>query len=383
MKRGRSLCGVLAMAAVLTGTAGCWDVTSPELLRIPTIVGVDWRHGRYAVSVQAITPSAIKTPSGGASSTASHPPIVVLKGSGRTFLAALVHSGLNDPLHNPMTLAHLDALVLGRSVLAPAPLAGVWDSLLRNPFVHPTFWILATRGPAESVVAAADTLGPDPLNEMRRSLDASREADRVARIRFWRAMERIYNAPFEGILVPRVRVQSGDSASPSGLRFRFGGGAVLVRNRLVGWLDPRDVQAWLILTNHSHHGALTFRDGNERVTESIGRTNVRLRWSRGVLSARIEVPVSLREVDAPGTTAAGPVPAHIGATTARALNRDLSRLIAWCQGHDADLFRLEWRGQQANVPGMPRNPSRWPRVFARSTVHLSVRVTVVDHGMLR
>ena len=370
--------GLVLLVPLLTG---CWDVQSEHLLRLPTMFGVDWSHGQYQLTVQSVAPNLVTTSSVGSGSSSSVPPLWIGVGKGRTFTDALLQSGIEDPLHTPLMTAHVSLLVLGKSALRPQALNGLWDALLRNVNFYPSCYVVVSRGTSAAVMRAPDVLAPTPTDAFRRAMEHASYADRLAPVAFWEVIERVYDEPYEGIVIPVVKVVSGPSPD-RGTIFHFAGGAVLFENKLVGWLTPNQMQTWTILTNHSNTGALTVQQGAERVVVAINRTHTWLRWRDRHIYVRTNAQISVIEVNTAQGLADGAVPPAAATLAAHKLDADIAQLIAWSQAHKVDILQLGHQVAQFNRSQFPHDALAWPAIFAKSQVLVTVKVNIANNGRL-
>lgn len=379
-RAGRLLRALLALASVPL-LAGCWDARSPEHLFIPILMAVDRTSGGYTVTVQAVAPALLSvSPGSSGGSSGSTPPVWVVQGEGSTVLAALQAASLNFP--EPITLAHLQVLVLGPSVFAPPALEDVTDALLRSPYLSRSFWVYTCPGPAAAVARAQNALGLYPAQVLIRVAERETRTGRLAPVRFIRWLSEHTNAPAAAALLPEVTVRPAPPPA-TGDDFRFPGMALVRNDRLVGLLSPRQTAVWSLVApyppgEHAQRPLVTVTTPSARWVYQIQAHQAR--WTVDPTRLQVRLTLTATLAEARGTVPAKQDQSRLQQALARQAAREVLALVHWSQARHADIFGIA-RLAQATEPGWwAASAARWPTLYARLPVRVTVQARLQDVG---
>lgn len=355
--------------------SGCWDVETPEVLTVPVMMAIDWRHQTYRVTIEADAPDLLQSP-GQSNSSGSSRPTWILQGQGPSVAEALLHTGLNAPTLNPLTLTHLRVLILGQSALSPKAMPGIWDWLSRSPYLHRTFWVLATSGPASRIAETTNPLGPDPVTVLEQEMKDARVNGWIAPIRFYRLTEIMTNAPGSAQLIPLVTLKAEPGVS-NGTNFTFDQGAdVLSPTRLVGRWTPSQVMTYNLLTNRRPHVFFRLCQDGQCWTVGTITSRTRILLTGQGIEATSTVQIGLLEHDGSGRTQFAPL--WLEHAAAAQLSRQMFNEIRWTQAHRVDLFGLSTQEALWHPVWFNRHANQWMTRYAQ--LPLKVHVTVILHG---
>jgi hypothetical protein len=311
----------------------------------------------------------------------------VVRGEGVTLNQAIRRASLNVP--QPVTLSHLEVLVIGRSVLAPRPLSGCLDGLLRSPLLVRTFWVYGTLGPASGIAHAVNPIGLYPAQVLIRASDRAARNAFIAPQRFERWVQSLENAPEAATLLP---ILTADHTAPpgTGADYRFPGSFLLRRDRVVGEMRPQQTVLWFLIAPHAESDGharplITVRDGRLRMAFVVEAHRTRLVWRPDRLSVTVSVGAGLDEVNRPHGSPFIPPPG--GQTAMRRalawhLARALFHFIRWTQRRDLDVLAIS-RLAAAQDPAWYRaHAAQWSRIYPRLPVTVHVDVIIENTGNL-
>ncbi|MCL6564329.1 MAG: spore gernimation protein GerC [Firmicutes bacterium] len=368
-----ALCG----CALLFLLTGCWDITQPEPLTIPVLMAVDRQSKGLRVAVEADVPQLMHSP-GSSSGSGSTRPTWVVQGTGNTLTEALRHTGLDFPNRNPLTFAHLRVVVLSQAVLQGPAFSGVIDRLARAPYLHRTFWLLATAGPAAPFAETVNPVGPDPVEVLDDVLRALKHDGSAYPTRFYRCLERWENRPFAVVPLPLLALRS-QPGLPGASDFAVVGAVVTAASGAVGRWSPDEVATWGLLTNRRPSVLLTVPSGKGQWVLQVVSEHFELHVTRQALEVKGAVGVSIDEVDGHPN----PLPlSTLSQQAAQQLAQRAVQLVHWTQVHRVDAFTLYPHTERLGPLASPPAPAAWMARYARLPVRASVRVTVRNAGSL-
>jgi spore germination protein BC len=375
----------LGLVFVLTG---CWDIVSPEQLVIPTILAVDWQGGRYHVTIQSVAPALLSVGpgggGGGGGSTTS--PVRVRSGSGPTLLTAIRRAGFSFP--DPTSLSQLQVLVLGRSVLAPRPFAGVLDTLIRSPFLDRNFWVFGTEGPADQVLKGANPTGLHPADVLVRTSEREAASARIRRHRFGPWTEALVSGPTT-VPLPLVEVEAAERPG-TGQDFRFPGSLLVQGGRVVGRVSPDETAVWTVLAPAGGEDSpvlpvFTFVEAGTRYAFSLTRYRTRIELTPAALRLDTSVAARLEEMDRPdgGPVRKPPVPeSELAQALARHITAQALGLLDRTQRRGLDILAID-RIAAARMPAWYQaHRADWPRTLAKLPTTVRVKASIESTGDL-
>jgi Ger(x)C family germination protein len=372
--------GLLALA-LAPWLAGCWDVQSPEHLLIPTLMAVDRASGRYTVTIQSVVPALLSvSPGSSGGSSGGTPPVWVVQGEGATVLSALQAATLDFPA--PISLSHLEVLVLGPGVFSPRAMADVVDALLRSPYLTRSFWVYASPQPAAGVARAANALGLYPAQVLIRVAERETRTGRLAPIRFIRWLTDSRTVPETTTLLPWVTVRP---ASPpgSGDDFRFPGMALIRGGRVVGTLAPAQTADWSLVApfpagEHALRPLVTVTRGATRWVYQVARH--RTQWTFSPTQVQVRLTLAATLVEADGTDPAAGDQSRLQEALARQVARDVDALVRWSQARHADIFDLGRLAAATDPTWWAAHAGRWAVLYSRLPVRVTVQARLEDVG---
>lgn len=378
----KGLRNTIAVIGVLVATvllSGCWDVTSTEILTVPTLMAIGWHHHQYTITMETDSPELMSTPGSGSSTTTS--PTWILKGHGASISQALLDTGLNVETGNPLTLAHLRVVVLGKSVLSPNRLPTILDHFARAPYLHRTFWILSTTGPATPIAEAENPIGPDPVNVLQRDLKIAKLHGNIVPHRFYRVIESVVNTPYEGLEIPTVMVRPAPNGK-SGGQFRFQGAYIILHDRIIGHWSLHQVRTYALLHNDDPGLLLTVPISNSGYyVFRVLTSHTTVSWRHRSLRISNHCIVSLVEVTSPvGTVHTPPLP--LAGMMAKQLATRITSLVRWTQNHRVDMLGAGVDASLRDPLWFPSHEKDWSDIYAQAPFTIHVSVTIHDTGSL-
>lgn len=377
-----------ALTAALPLLTGCWDVSSPEHLLIPTLMAVDWQGGQYVLTLQAVAPALLSVgpSSGGGGGGSPTPPVWVLQGRGSSLTEAIRSATLGFP--EPIALSHLEVLVLGRSVLAPRPFAGLMDSLLRTPFLVRTFWVFGAVGEAAPIAKAANPIGLYPAHVLIRASERMARNGQLAPRRFSDWVEALENGPTT-VLLPMLSVRT-TSPPGTGDDFQFPGSYLVSAGRLIGNLSHQATIVWTVLTPLSGEVSpiqptISVRQGPVRYLFTLTAYRTHLTLTPQGLHVGTRVTARLDEVD--GLSGPIPSPPPLNQTElARLLADHLAeaerQLIHWSQQRGADILAVGRMAAAERPEWFRSHVAHWDTYYAHLPVYVRVVARIESTGSL-
>lgn len=368
--------------------SGCWDIVSPEHLTLPVLLAVDWSHHQYVVTLESAAPTLITTAvsggAGGSGHTAS--PVWVSVGRAPTVGQALDKAGLNYP--SPMALAHLQAIVVGRSVLQPQTLDEFLDAMMRSPFISHTSYFFASPNSAAPLAQVVNPTGLYPAQVLQRQVKrlASNGTMIPTRLDDW-VSEKV-DAPEDALIIPLVTPKPGPTPD-NGAEFAFPGAWVLARNHIVGNLTTRQMQMLTLVApdmrfpaplhtllrihTDSHHSVV--------VAESSHRSQIQ--WKAGHIDIRLALQVNLVEDGQSPLESSITTSAMVTHALDQSLSHQILQLTEWSQRRQADIFQLGRKIAARHPRQFQAMAARWPEIYAHSTITVHVKSVLTNAGNLR
>lgn len=376
MSRWRLRWAVLGIAGIFL-ISGCWDITSPEPLTIPVLLAVDRQSTGLAVAVEADVPQLMHSP-GSSSGSGSTRPTWVVHGTGSSLTEALRHTGLDFPNRNPLTFAHLRVVVLSQAVLQSKDFSGIIDRLARAPYLHRTFWLLATAGPAAPYAQTVNPVGPDPVEVLDDALRNVQHDGSAYPTRFYSCLRTWENHPFAVVPLPLLALRT-ESGIPDATDFAVTGAVVTGAAGAVGRWSTAQVATWGLLTNRGPSLLLTVPSGQGAWVLQVVSERFHLRATAQALEVSGTVGVTIDEVDGHPSPLALPA---LSQKAAQQLAERASQLVRWTQAHHVDAFSLYPRTEGLGPFAPPPAAAAWMARYAALPVRVTVRVTVRNAGSL-
>lgn len=357
---------------------GCWDVTSSETITVPVLMAIDWHQGQYVVTVESDAPQLLHSP-GASSGSSSTRPTWINSGRGPSFTAAMVNTGLDVLSGNPLTMAHLRVVIIGRSALSPKVLPGILDHLDRAPYLHRTFWVLGSQGPAAKVAEVENPIGPDPVVVLERVLKVAQKHGWAHPPRFYQILETWDDTPYLGTVIP-ILTMSPEPGMAMAQQFQLAGSWVLLGPQKIGQWSRSQAGICAMLMNYHPSLLVPITAPHAVYVFRMVQSHNNLTWSRGSLNVKTSVSVSLAEVD--GDQTSPPSAAWMAQQVSYELSREIMQFIGWTQTHHVDVLGAGLKAEAKHPHWFQENESRWSEIYGNVPVHLTVKVSIRDAGSL-
>lgn len=160
-------CCLNLFLCLLLMTACEHDMGEIENMNFATAIGVDYRDGKYYVSIQLIGLSSVAKHENGEK---AEPEVYVSETSGTTFIDSFFKAYTSS--QERFIWAHVTAIVVSENVLKNG-LAAIYDGLTRYHEFRPTPWIFATKDPIEDILTSTGFFNQNSLNTILHNPESS------------------------------------------------------------------------------------------------------------------------------------------------------------------------------------------------------------------
>ncbi|WP_020619687.1 Ger(x)C family spore germination protein [Paenibacillus daejeonensis] len=239
---------IVIAGLILLSATGCWDRKELNELGIVLAMAVDKDGDKgYKVSCQVVVPSEVASNSGKSTTTT----VTLVQATATTIHEALYKMTLSSPRLSYMS--HVRLLVFSEEV-AREGIADTLEALIRDPNFRPDYYITIARGsPAEDILTILTPLESIPANSLFYSLKNSSDswAPTIAAYAD-DTVEKMVSSGVEpvltGVRILGDRVAGGSKDNLTHIkpeaRLMFTGMAVLIRDRLIGWMDEDESKGY-------------------------------------------------------------------------------------------------------------------------------------------
>jgi len=239
---------LLLLLASLAMMTGCWDRKELNEIGIVLAMAVDLDPDKgYKVSCQVVVPSEVASNSGKSTTTT----VTLVKATAPTIHEALYKMTLNSPRLSYMS--HVRLLVFSEE-LARKGMAEVLEALIRDPNFRPDYFLTIAHGSsAEEILTILTPLESIPANSLYYSLRNSADSwaptvEAYADDTVEKMVASGVEAVMTGIEIQGDQITGGSKKNLDSIRpeasLLFSGMAVLVRDRLVGWMNEEESKGY-------------------------------------------------------------------------------------------------------------------------------------------
>lgn len=265
-----SLVGLLLLAVIVTQPA-CWDQREVEQLGIVMGIGVEPASGeRVRVLVQNMAPAATGKDAaggggGGGGQNMGGNAYRNRSREGDTIFEAMRE--IAQESSRRMFFAHNQVIIISESLARERGVKEIMDFFERNPEIRRTTWLLIGRGDLATLLDEPGRIEDLPAQRIVSIIDQQDRYSRYAVLRlgdFLELLESESTHPFTAVVetipnpaAPNAADGHGQSAGqvPQPLHnIRLYGTAVFRRDKLIGWLDPRESRGLQWLRNQVKGG---------------------------------------------------------------------------------------------------------------------------------
>ena len=235
--------------------SGCYDAAEVNQLAIITASSVDLNtqdgkpnadpSKKYLKSLQIAIPNQLQSgqsgSSGGSSGSASAT-FIVVSGVNASPTSAMISA--QEKLSRRFFLADRRVIILGEDY-AKTGISTILDELVRNPQARLHVYILIAKGTTgKKIIEKVYPLNRLPSDAIF-ELEESHSFVAVDAVRFIRLMT-------EGSDAYAMGIRLLQHAKSSSIPFLLDHIAVFHRDRMVGWLSPKESKGFLLLYDHAH-----------------------------------------------------------------------------------------------------------------------------------
>lgn len=340
---------ILCISCVLCSlfTTGCWNRQELNTLGITVGLGVDKVEDGYNLSVQVVNPNQIAS-----KAKTEHADVVLYQQKSPTIMEGMRKLTTVSP--RKIYLAHLRVLIIGEEQ-ARDGLVEVLDYLSREHEARADFYVIIAKGMKASEL-----------------LNVFTQIDTIPSIRIFNMMresERLW-APTVGIRLDKILREQGNHAGKSSVlsgieikgdkelaktkaniatikppgRLHYSGVAVLKHDKLVGWLNEKDGEAYNYIVNNVHFATLQVpcESSGKAVLEVVkARTKLKGSFQNGkpMITVNVNVVSDIGESLCPKTIMNSAVIKKLEQSASEKLESELRHAIEHVQHkYQTDIF---------------------------------------------
>lgn len=399
-----ALLGLLMLAAA-TALPACWDRREVDDLGIVLATGVDLAPGgKVRVIVHNINPSALGRGmggmGGGAVPGAGSKPYRNRSAEGDTIFETLRDLSRQTP--RQLFFAHNQVILISERLARERGLKEILDFFERNPQVRRTTWLLVGKGSLEALLDEPGRLEISPARRLfgiisERDLTSQYAVQRLGD--FMEMMESEGSQPFTAVVerVPnpatpeehRNRVPEGHISEPH-QNILINGTAVFRRDRMAGWLNPKESRGLLWVTGEVRGGIIDVPnpDREDRsVSLEILRSKTKLRPE--IRDGRVYLTVEIKEESNLGETM-GPLDLTKPETVDRlerllaaAIRNEVEASLAKAQQeYRVDVFGFGEAVHRKYPKQWKQMKKNWEDIFPGVQVEVQVEAKIRRTGMI-
>ncbi|MEK3886187.1 Ger(x)C family spore germination protein [Bacillus sp. FSL K6-3431] len=251
----RSFPMLIMLVVFLLFTTGCWNRRELNELAITLAIGLDsTRDGQYLLTAQVVNPGNVATNGG-----SSHSPVIIYQATGKTVFEAFRKLTKESP--RKIYPSHLRLLVIGES-LAKEGIRKPLDLLSRDWELRTDFYVVVAKEmDAKEILKVPTPLEKIPANNFFNSLKVSAESwsvtSTVTLDELIADMVSDGKQPVLSGIQADIKGDEKTSLSTQNLeiidspaRVKFNNLAAFKKDKLVGWLNETESQAYNNITNN-------------------------------------------------------------------------------------------------------------------------------------
>ncbi|HWI65287.1 MAG TPA: Ger(x)C family spore germination protein [Symbiobacteriaceae bacterium] len=378
MVRRRPLVWLMLLLLVLSG---CWSRVELNDLGIVSEVGLDRTgDGQIRVAAGIVVPGRVGTPgSVGGSRPFAEAPVAVMTETGADVMEALTRLQYRVPRR--LYWGHLQVVILGEDV-ARAGMGPLLDFWTRHRRPRLSGYVVAVRGEALQFLQAKPLLRRLPGDALKEILRSPVGVE-ITLIDVVRALSSGMQDPLlPSFGVGRAYVREGAPTSENVLT----GAALFREDRLIGWLDQRQLRDLQWLRGEVRTGTITIDLGQEgRISLEAYRVKSelepRLQGNQLVATLRAEVEADLGEsttrIDLSRTEAVQRMERMAGKAIETRLQETFARLA---REEQVDPMGLMLRLRRSDPASWARIRGRWRDVLGRATLRVESQIYIRRTG---
>lgn len=288
------LVGLLLLTLILFLPA-CWDKKEVDQLGIVSAIGVEpAKEGRLRVIVQEINTStqggAGGGGGGGGKKGGDSKPYVNYSGEGTTLFNAFREISLQSP--HRLFYAHSQVIIISETLARERGIKEIMDIFERNPEIRLTNYLLVGRGDMTALFNVPQQLEATPGQSIDDIIENRNQTSQYAVLKlkdFLGLMESESSQPYTAMVevvpnkaLPEKQQDKAASAQKpkQNENIQVSNTAVFRRDKMVGWLTPKESRGLLWLKGKVHGGTIVIpapEGKSEPVTLEIIRSKTQMR----------------------------------------------------------------------------------------------------------
>ncbi|RFB18008.1 Ger(x)C family spore germination protein [Bacillus sp. HNG] len=265
MKRKITCSITLVLCLVLV--SACNDIGEIENQNFATAIGVDYRDGKYFVSIQMIGLTSVAKREGG---DKGPPEVYVSETTGKTFIDAFFKA--YHTAQERFLWAHVTAIVLSENALKQG-LDSIFDGLTRYYEFRPTPWIFGTKDSILDVLSTTGFFNQNSLNTILHSPKSSYEQSSTIKPVKLNQFVREFFDPGRTTYIPSLSIddtqwkknkKNEGKLAIDGAFFlgnqKYKGYFPYEKIKGIRWLTPETVRASILVPDETHPEFITVLD---------------------------------------------------------------------------------------------------------------------------
>lgn len=379
MKSKLSLLAVLFLVFPLL--AGCWSRYEIENLAIVGGMGIDriQEDGkeRYLLTLDVIRPGL----SGGGTEGGSRgrPIYWRITATGDTLVDAEKNINLRSP--RKVFYGHMRFVVISEKI-AREKLPDVIDYLARNSEVRLRILILLTRERATDALINYSELENTIARQVTQM--ASITGRIVSKFKIWDLAETIDQLVTPGLdpVIAELMTPLSAPAEPGGgpiKILRFGGGGVVKKDKLVGWLTDGETRGYLLGVGEAREGALPVRlknqpepDTNINLTRSSSQLTVKVEGNKVTAKMLINAEGDLGEYNGKEEVATNEGVVKLEGKFGEEVEKEIRQAFKKAQELNADIFGLGNKLHEHDPKAWKRMEKDWYKILPNVKLEIKV-----------
>lgn len=292
--------------------AGCWDSKELNSIGIVAATAIDRSEDRWVVSFQVIIPQSIATQTGGGGA-GNQSPITIFSTRGRTLREAMQLS--SSETSRELFFSHNTSLIISEQVARDQGVGQILDMFLRPAESRETMSVLLAKGRASDlleVLIPMEKISGNAIHQVL--LKGQRNLSQVQNTKLIDLASAVAN-PNKSAIAPELGV-SGNQEEQSTLDalkstrskavIKLADTGVFKRDKLVGWLNPKQSRGVAWLSDRIHRLIVVFpcdaentgsRLSSYRVLGSSTKLHPSIANGRMRMDVKIETQGTLDEVN--------------------------------------------------------------------------------------
>lgn len=375
---------MLLLAAVLL-LSGCWNRRELETLGIIIGAGYDWDSDsqEYVVTAQMARAEALRPEGGGGGGGGA--PSHVFTGRGKTVFDA--SRNLSLVATRKLWWGHVQVVVVGEAA-ARRGLVGALNFMQRDGETRTIYWVMITRGRAADILharASPEAIPAVGLQSLMRTAGATSYSPAVRLLDVIRNLE----SPSAFLIgVVGLAEARGSLGGRPVTEFRLDGSGVFVKDRLAGYLEPKESRGILWLRGKVKSALITVPcpgSPGEHVGIEVIHTGVRLephldQGGRPWIDALIRMEGNIGDQDCTIKFDKQSRWDELESRVREAIRSEIRQGLQACKELNADCAGIGNRIQQELPAVWKRLESKWPEPLAEMPIQVQTDVVVRATG---